>query len=1135
MHEMKKLILPLIIIFLLPVMACNNTSGPSGDHYADLPESFQNPPESSKPWTWWHWIDGNITMEGISHDLEAMSRAGLGAALIFNVKLGLPDGPVRFMTDEWQSMLEHAARECDRLGMKLGIHNCDGWSQAGGPWITPEQSMKKLTWSKEVVKGPVAFSSVLPRPPVPESPLVKDFYRDIAVLAYPTPSGERVNGPGSGISAKGSISGAELQKLFDGNSETHAGFPLGTQENPLGHEIIMQFGQRVSAGSLVIHGIEGFRLSQVIPAKLEVSDKGGEFRLAGSFELNWSFEGSPHHTISVSFPEVTGDVYRLSFRGEYLFSTELTITELELSTKPLLHYWEAKVGWARYREHGGEAPYLYRDPGPSYGTADLPDAEIPLDRVQIFRGALGEDGLFEWDVPEGDWTIVRMGYTSTGRTNSPATDEGRGLEADKLDAEAVKFHMSQFIGKLAQQYKGKDLESFKVFETDSWESGIQIWTKDLDKRFLETTGQDLLRWLPLITDGVMLDGYEESDRFLWDWRRFLADEIAESYFRVTRDFAEKEGLIYVAESSGRQMFMYDPIGYQRISPVPMGEFWVSPDRGQGVRVDNRVAASAAHLSGAMWVASESYTSSPEYCQWTQHPFTLKALGDKAYCEGVNKFVFHTYAHQPYPELKPGFTMGRWGMHNHSGNTWWNGPVEAWFKYQARCQHMLQEGRFHADILAYHGDEIPARLGRREEFIPSIPDSYDFDGCDFQALLDARIEKGVIVMPSGMRYRVLLLPDKNRIPLAVAERIVELLDEGAIIISPSRPAGTPSLTEMGEEDGKVRELVEAYWAASGTDPESLSGKVIPAGDDLGVLLGKLGIQPDFHYTSDVNAEIRFIHRIIGDFNTYFLSNQREEYVDIKAIFRQDAERYVTLWDPANGKISIPRNVDRSSAGRITADLELAPYESVFVVFSNSEVNHEPLLEVKEEKILDNAWKLKFDEGLGGPAQAVDMDELWDWTQSEDFSIRHYSGTGSYTATINIPEQDLADGGHVLLDLGVVKEIAEVRLNGQAVETLWKPPFQVDITSFLKPGDNKLDIRVTNLWVNRLVGDAYFKEEMKWRDAGGTMTADEWPEWIVNGDPRPESERIAWSTRKIYSKEDPLLPSGLLGPVMLLNSE
>ncbi len=1121
----------ILIVILLLLSACVRDM-----ELLTVENAFVNPPETAKPWTWWHWIDGNITREGITHDLEAMSRAGLGGALIFNVKLGLPDGPVRFMTDEWLEMLDHAAAECDRLGMKLGIHNCDGWSQAGGPWITPELSMKKLSWSKTEVQGPVRFNNILPRPPVPETPLVEDFYRDIAMIAYPAPEGRRINGPASGIQLSGSLSEDELKQLVDDDPYTRTDFPLRSHDQLQSHHILMRFPHPVSARSLVLHGIEGYTLPQVIPGTLEVSDNGSDFREVATFELNWGLHDSPMQTISIAFPETRASIFRIRFRAEHAFTPAISLSEIELSTRQVVHYWEAKAGWARQREHGGEAPFLSRDPGPEVGQMTIPAGSVvPYDQVYTFTGKLSEDGRFEWEVPEGDWIILRMGYTSTGRTNSPATDEGRGLEADKMNRDAVRFHMDQFIGKMKDRYGAKNLESFSVFETDSWESGVQNWTKGFEKRFSEVHGQDLVHWLPLITEGILVEGYEESDRLLWDWRRFLADEIAESYFQVTADFAEEHGLTYVAEASGRQMFMYDPISYQRISPVPMGEFWVSKDRGQGVRVDNKVAASAAHLTGRKLVASESYTSPPESSRWTQHPFTLKALGDKAFCEGVNKFVFHTYAHQPYPELKPGFTMGRWGMQNHSGNTWWNGPVEGWFGYIARCQYLLQEGRFHADILAYLGEEVPSRVGRREEFNPAIPQGYDFDACDFQTLLEARVDRGELVLPSGMRYRVLLLPDKHRMRRAVVERIVELSRKGALILSPVKPDGSPSYSELGETDRQIQKLVSEYWLSSIPESGDLEGKVLSAGDDLGALLPELGILPDFSYETADPADVPYIHRIIGGSDFYFLSNQQDHALSIEALFRQSGKRFISLWDPATGKKYRPLEVLTRGEDQTALRMELDPYGSVFVVFSDREVEVEPSLVEQNQKTLEGFWEVHFPAGSGAPSEPLLLEELMDLSTHEDFGVRHFSGTASYRTALHMEEGDLEEGRHYMLDLGEVKEMAEVRINNQRAEMLWKPPFRADISSLLKPGYNLLEVRVTNLWVNRLIGDEYFPDETVWKNAYGAMIVGEWPDWLIKGEPRPESDRISWSTRgKDWSKDDPLLPSGLLGPVRLIAS-
>lgn len=1127
---MKQWILTATIILGACITSCDHSPETNLPSILELKASFKHPPETAKPWTWWHWIDGNVTRKGITSDLEAMERAGLGAALIFNVKLGLPDGPARFMSDQWLDLLDHAAAECDRLGLKLGIHNCDGWSQAGGPWITPEMSMKKLVWSKVEVEGPEAFSGQLPRPPIPETPLINDFYREIAVLAYPSPRGQRVNGPGTPMTLNGNLPVGELEKLVDGDMSTHATFRKGDQFQPLENTMEINFTQPVSARSLVIHGIEGHSLADVIPGKLEVSGDGEIYKEIATFDLNWSLEGSPQPSITVSFPEASGRHYRVSFKGQHitgLLSGPLSIAELELSSRPAVHYWQAKTGWARVREHGGEAPFLARDPGPDADQLDLPEEGIiPLSQVRVFKLEPGQNGFFEWDVPAGNWTLLRIGYTSTGRTNSPATDEGRGLEADKLDAEAVRFHMSQFVGKLSERYSEKMLKSFGIFETDSWESGAQTWTGNLDKRFLASTGEDLIKWLPLILEGTILEGYEESDRFLWDWRRFLADEIRENYYRVTAEYAEEKGLTYVSEGSGRQMFMYDPIGYQRISPVPMGEFWFHKARGQGVRIDNKVAASAAHLTGRKLVASESYTSPFLTTRWTQHPYTLKSLGDEAFCAGVNMFVFHTYAHQPYPELKPGFTMGMWGMHNHSGNTWWDGPVEAWFDYLARCQYLLQEGRFHADILAYLGDGVPARLGRRDEFKPAIPPGYDFDGCDFQALLDARVENEEIVLPSGMRYRVLLLPDKKRMRLKVMERLAELAEAGATIIGPTQPEASPSLKEIGEVDKQVRELGQKLW----------SGNIRSVTGDLGDYLSDQGLPPDFSYRAGDQARILYIHRLVDDADLYFLSNQEGKEVDMEASFRQPEDRNISLWDPATGRIFPPENPARPEAGLQRVDLSLDPYGSVFVVFSESNLEVEPSMKPMGEETLAGPWLLHFPPGRGAPAEPVTLEELSDWTEHPDFGIRHFSGTASYKTVLSVDATALSTGTRLLLDLGEVREMAELIINGRHAGYLWKPPFQMDVTSFMEEGENQLVVKVTNVWANRLIGDAYFPEEMDWYDHRVVKLPKQWPRWMIRGQSRPASDRVAWTTRGgMYTKDDPLLPSGLLGPVKLITAE
>ncbi len=1122
MLNMKTII---FLILCLIIISCQPRPEQNSMPLKQLEESFLNPPEDAKPWTWWHWANGNVTKTGISYDLENMKRAGLEAVLIFNTELDMPKGKAGFMTDEWIEMLDHAASECERLGLKLGIFNCDGWSMSGGPWITPELSMKKLAWSKTNVRGPVRFSSSLVRPSTPEKPFVEDYYQDIAVIAFPTPNGKRINGINSGVSMEGTISKSELKNLIDNNRETSASFILESENVPVMNSITMEFQEMVTAQTLILKDIVGYDIPQSIPGTLEVSENGRDFREIASFNLNWCFRDSPQGTITVTFPETRGKIFRMSFIGKDLSRKKLSISELELTTCTAVQYWETKAGWVRVREHGGEAPLLAKDPGPEYNQMNLSkDHIVSEDQIQVFRNGLEENGHFEWDVPEGNWTIMRVGYTSTGKTNVQATEEGFGLEVNKFDADAVRFHLDNFVGILADRYSEKGLQSFQILENDSWEAGIQTWTKDLDKRFQSQKGLDLLHWIPLLTEGVVIEGYEESDRFLWEWRHFLADQIIEKYYQVVAEFAEEKGLTYVGEASGRVAYLYDPIRYQRIPQIPMGEFWTGPDKWDGVRLDNRVAASAAHITGKKTVATEAYTSKPASATWIEHPFSLKALGDKTFCEGVNKFVFHTYAHQPYPDLKPGFTMGRYGLHNNSGNTWWGRPVEAWFKYLARCEFMLQEGEFHADILAFIGSEVPSRLGRREDFVPAIPRGYDFDGCDFQALLDARVEKGIIVLPGGMHYKVILLPDKKRLRLEVVRRITELIQAGAVVITPQLPIGSLGIDELENGDSEIQKIVQEKW----------KDKVIVSRENLEGIMNELNIPADFTYNStENNPEIWFIHRQMADCDVYFLSNQEDKSIDIEARFRQPAGRRISLWDPANGKKYAPIFYGSEGKDRIKSNLHLDPFGSVFVVFSDKVIKVEPSIQAQEEIPVGGTWTLQFPKEGGAPQEPLQLDKLIDWTTHPDFNIRHFSGTATYTTKLPVNKKDLKKGMHVLLHLGEVKEMAQVLINGQEAEMLWKPPFRTDITHLLNEGENTLEIKVTNLWPNRMIGDEYFPEEVDWKIVGNVSLPKELPQWMVNGEPRPASQRVTWTTRgRIYQKDDPLLPSGLLGPVKLI---
>ena len=1065
----------------------------------ELVESFRSPPDSAKPLTWWHWLDGNITRQGITADLEAMRRAGLGGTYMFDAGVGMPQGPVRFMQPEWLGMIDHAVKEAERLGLKFGVHNCDGFSQSGGPWITPENSMKELTWSTCDVTGPANFDGSLAQPETREG-----FYRDIAVIAFPIPQGERLSGPGTATKMRGTLRPAELAKLADGNEKTMAMFPVPKGSNTV--EFVFPKPQVVR--SVICRNASPHKWEEDFPVSMEVSADGQHFQTAGVMTVNWDFQAGSQITAAC---DATGKVFRLVFQNPW----RISIGEIELSSAARVHFAEAKAARMRSRGHGAERRHHDAFPGPDRNRALPPEVVVARAAVKNISAQMTPDGRVTWDVPPGRWRIMRVGFTSNGHYVAPATPEGRGLECDKFDPKALRFHLDQYVGKLLERAGPAAGKTFAAMEVDSWECGIQNWTAGFEQRFRERVGYDLLPFMPALLEGWIVDNADVTERAMWDWRRFLADQFAENYFTTVARFAQEKNITYVAEPTGRQAYHYDA-AYARYVGVPMGEFWIDKGPGQGVRVDCKLSASIAHTTGKQIVAGESFTAGPQAAAWQNHPFSLKAEGDRAFCAGVNEFIFHTFAHQPYQVTGPGFTFASWGLNFNRGNTWWE-VVRPWIDYLTRCNFMLRAGQPAADVLWFIGEDVPNRIGWREELHPALPAGYDFDGCDARSLLEARVVNGRIVLPCGAEYRALLLPDLETMRPAILAKVAELARAGATVLGP-RPQQSPSLRDRGAGDATIRQLADELW----------NGR-IASGVSFEELFKRINLPPDFEWRANTaDAEILYIHRRVGDAEVYFVSNQQKRSEDIMATFRV-ADRTPEWWDPTSGSIR-PLPEFRSEAGRTTLPLRLDPAGSAFIVFRET---RQPAAgknwpELREVQSIPGPWEVSFPPNLGAPA-AAKLNKLISLSQHSDSGIRFFSGTATYRTTFN--HQPTANN-HFLLDLGDVQVIAAVKLNGRDVGILWKPPFRVDITEALRAGTNELEIRVTNLWPNRMIGDATLPTDITWNDKGrrGSYPA-AWPEWLTEGKPR-HSGRLTFCTRKdVYTKDDPLLPSGLIGPVTL----
>ncbi len=1031
---------------------------------SSLEAGFLNPPAQAKPHTWWHWINGNISKEGITADLEAMKKMGYGGAQIFNVDVGIPAGKTPFMSPKWQEAIAHACKEAKRLGLELCIHNGAGWSSSGGPWVKPEDSMQEITWSESKAVGSGHISITLAKPP---SKL--GFYRDIAVFAVKTPS--------------------------DGN-----------YRNP-------------------------------------------DIRRKAAFE-----------------------------RGDRIAPNSLGI--------------------------------------PS--TAAISPSDVRM-------VPMSPDGKVNWDVPAGNWTLLRMGYTPTGAENEPAPKPGLGPEVDKMSRTALDHF---FGGMMASALKDNGpIGKYGLMNAliDSYEVGSQNWTPMFREEFKKRRGYDPLPYLPAMTGRVIQSG-DTTERFLWDVRRTVCDLFADNYFGYMKELCHKNGILFSTEGYGNGSF--DNLQISGIPDIPMGEFWI----GGGTQETLKLAASAGHTNGKPIVGAESFTADTGSSKYLMDPYGMKALGDRAFSLGINRYIFHRYAHQPWLNLEPGMTMGPWGINLERTITWWD-QGRAWIKYITRSQYLLQSGRFVADVAVFTGEEgpndIPLLSGN------TIPVGYDYDGIDATVLQKMKVQNGQIVLPSGMKYRILMLPDSKWMTPKTATKVAELIRAGATVMG-TKPTMSPSLEGYPNADAKLRSIVDPVWNR------------VHTGETVKQVLDWQRTAPDLQATKPVN----WIHRFVEGADVYFVANPAYRPADIDVTFRVDG-RQPELWDAETGTmVNAPVWQDMGARTKVSLHLESAG--STFVVFrkiargvhptsltwlGQSEAAPKPpkieiisakyeanygagssdvtdkvkaMIDMGQTEIaatntnfgdpaynhvkhlalvytidgkrfernleenqtfalvgagsdntppdyvmsgnqmaawksggyeikmsngkttrvkanvssqpIESTWVLTFPNKKAAP-KATSMSKLMNWIDAEDPALKYFSGTATYTTTFRANQ-----AGETWLDLGKVKNFAEVELNGHKFETLWKAPFRVDVSKYIRKGSNTLVVKVTNLWPNRIIGDEQYPAEAQYN---GAIKA--WPDWLANGKPRPETKRSTFATWHFYDKNSPLLESGLIGPVKLVHPQ
>lgn len=1148
--------------------AMKENVGHSGGSAADdrLALGFQTPPTSARPHCFWHWMDGNVTKEGITADLEAMHEIGLGGTLAYDISYQIPFGSVHYMTPEWLEMMRHAAAESKRLGMEMGMHNCSGWSSSGGPWIKPEHGMKKLVWSETRAHASGKEEEFKGKLATPNCGRFAAYYHDIAVLACRNPASEgnvpldaarpRISTGNAtwpetpppawpGADPQAPVSSDPVQDfnaIKDGLDITLPGPARGKPQF-----VLLTMEQPFTAQTLFLD----CKVGNLVTCEVQISDDGATFKTLATADLSGSIQAS------FNFPQVSSCYYRLLFSGVEIERTNTQIKAIDLIDGYRLPEWPAKAGFTQFSRWD---PLWDETPpkGTAYKQEDIVD-------VSAF---LATDGSLDWKVPPGDWTILRFGYVPTGRAQAhPEEPAGVGLEVDKLDKSALDIHFDHMTKVMVETMGSLTGKSFTTLLIDSYEVGDQNWTARFGEEFKRRTGYDLIPYLPMFT-GRIIESTEMTERVLWDVRKVIADMFAENYYGYFRELCHQYGLRSAIEPYTGP---YDLIDVGTAADLPMAEFWTgNAFRKPSART--RMVVSVAHLNSQATAGAEAFTSTESNDKYNLAPYDLKALGDFQFSEGINRFIFHRYALQPWLDKKPGMTMGPWGLHLDRTQTWWTQGHD-WITYITRCQYVLQAGKPVADVLAFYGEDGESWAQWGQGNLPPVPFGIDFDYVNTAHLMSAKVESGRIVLSNGLAYRLLLMPDARYSSLQVTQKLLELVKAGAAVSSPA-PKRTQTLANFPEADKNLKSVVAELWGdcngTSITEHAVGRGKIY-WGKSIADILSSLHLVCDFGFeSSDASEQIVYKHRRTDSVDIYFVSNQRDQKTAIKAKFRVTGKA-PELWHADTGVIE-PAPVYSEKNGYTSVPLLFDPSGSVFVVFRDvTSADHAVSLSAPPHAdyqlnatgdslslytatpgvysvatakgrsltgkagtsaalALDDHWTVLFPSNLGAPP-SIKLDKLASLSDHADPGVRYFSGTCTYTRDVDLPSDMLAQGNKVFIDLGTVKNLAQVRINGVDFGVLWKPPFRVNIAGALKPGNNHIEIEITNNWANRLIGDEQLPDDCEWIAVPGRgWRLKEWPKWFIENNPRP-SPRIAFATWKYYSKGDPLPASGLIGPFKL----
>lgn len=1060
-----------------------------------MKQLFTNPSEDNKPWTYWYWINNQISKEGITKDLESMSKLGIGTALIGNIYLDelerdsseirdMQIKTVDMLGEDWLELTKHAIMEGGRLGVDIGLFNSPGWSQSGGPWNRPENSMRFLKTINTSVSGEGKKEVRLKQP--------DGYFETIAVLAVPEKIPREIPSPVD-LGAIKNLTSPE--HLFDNNNTTVAEF-FGNGTSTISFD----YKEYVD-----VHGFEFYPNRSTFKANCKIYFQiESAWKLVKEFAIDRSndmdmlgFDDYP--PVAVSLPGIKTTKVKLLFENiEVIGDRKSGLSEIKVLSRPVLEYYPEK---SLAKMH--QTPLPLEDAYTWPSQKEPKDSSFLIDKNEIIdlTDNVDSNQILHWDMPKGNWNILQIGMTSTGITNNPAAHNAKGLEVDKLNRKQLQHHFDAYVGRILQSMAAEDRKALKYVIADSYETGAQNWTDDFHSLFKDKMGYDPIPWLPVLT-GNIINSADESNRFLWDLRRLVADQIAYEYVGGLQEICNENNLELWLENYGHWGYPSEFLLYGGQADRVGGEFWAEGDLGS---IECKAASSAAHTYGKKIVSAESYTAA--FKHYERHPGALKKRGDWSFTQGINHVVLHVYIHQPYPDRYPG--VNAWfGTEFNRNNTWFD-RSKPWMDYLRRCQFMLQQGLYVADIAYYIGEDTPKMTGSA---YPELPDGYSFDYINSDVLLnDITIKNGRFTLPDGMSYKILVLPDDTTMRPKVLRKIESLVAQGGVIMGMA-PSYSPSKKDYPNADTTIQQMAQTLWAINDpTDNHSKlpikygAGYLFPY-TDMDDLLSKLDTPPDI--IVDQETPILWTHRSDGNRHVYFITNQSDDTIKLEPSFRV-SNLFPSFWDPVSGDVrSLPKFTQNN--GYTQVPIHLSPQQSSFVVFTKEKPSFtdkaitttNPSFETNIN--INGNWKISFPNVLTGDTISIVEEHLKDWTEYTDETIKYFSGTARYTTNFEVNK--VSNLKEYYLKIGKADVIANVKLNGHHVGGLWTPPWTLDITGFLKEGTNLLEIEVSNLWKNQLI----YQSKL------------------------PRNQRKTWSFVKDVVKEtDSLSPSGLKGPIQILS--